>query len=159
MKIVILNKTDFSGNGYNLAEAINRNTEHKAVSMRITNSRFNYPTHYQLTGRNQNKLSKIILNADVVVIREFYELPEMYNVPLGNISDKTIVMSFGGWRFRDPTWRVRTRNYMKVVPHTKWMITSADFIPHFLSATFVPCCIDVDAVRKQYLTEKQENPP
>jgi len=156
--IAILNKVDFSGNGYNLAQAINKNTNHKAVSMRIRNNLFDYPIHFEKNNENKKKLREIILNSDVIVIREFYELPELFGVSLSELRKKTIVMSFGGWRWRRPEWREKTFNILSGHQDATVVISSADFINDMPKIPFIPCCIPIDEYREKYGIKKSTPP-
>jgi len=170
MKISILNFRDMSGNGYNLAEALNRLTSHEAVSIRLQNNFFNYRTHMELkdcVGNVANPvfdydnasfdaIQRTIYDSDVIVVREFFELFDWLKLDVSKIRRKRIVFTFGGWRFRKPEWRQKTFDHFNGW-NVKWMTTSADFIKDF-DGTFVPCCIPMDEYRAKYNFRKRDPP-
>lgn len=158
MKIVNLNDVDFSGNGYNLCHAISRLTKHEAVSVRLRNNAFNYPTDIQTDIMNLEQVQKIVYGCDVLLIREIWRLINLYQLNMTKLKKKKVIVSLGGVGFRNEGWRKENFSFFKKWANVKWMVTSADFIKDFPEATFVPCCIPMEEYRKKYNYEKKKPP-
>lgn len=77
MKILVAGIRDVGGNGYNLAHAINKLTEHTAINLRAQSTYINFPCMADMGNYSMKLCRKMFNDADVIVyqstLKPFFE--------------------------------------------------------------------------------------
>jgi len=160
MEIVILCEYDFSGNMYNLAQSVNRHTEHHAIAIkRHINERLKYPTMFLASDDKLDEATEIIYSADAIVFKELPSVPKTFRIRPSKITGKkkVVILGGGGYRYEE----LRKQNfevYNKKIHSVKWATSSLDFIEKNPKWSWIPASILVDDLRRKYDYSKK-NPP
>lgn len=149
MEIVILTDYDASGNMYSLASGVNRYTNHHATTVKLrVHPEMMFPSMTVANDKNMSHIRKKIYDADAVIFKEFWWIPEKFGLDMNKLKrkQKAVIMGGGGFRFeknRDENIKFFTGHNIKIAT------SSADFLQH-RKMSWIPPCIRYEEIREKY---------
>lgn len=151
MRVVIVCAEDYANVGYNLAEALNRHTDHEAACVTRNRHQFGYPHGLQLNRDPADKIREWTETADVVIVKDDRIRPEDVGVHVNPNAKR--ICTVEGIIFRD-NWE-RHSEAARVYSDAR-VAFMADVNRPSLDATYIPAPIDTD--RFSYLWEDRSPP-
>lgn len=158
MDIVVLCDYDAAGNMYSLCSGVNRYTEHNALLVKLrVHPVAQYPSMMVANEENIGAIRRAVYDADAVVFKEFWWIPEKLGLDMDKVKSKPKVALFGGGGFRFE--KNRKSNLAFFNSHNAKIATSsADFLQTKRDMAWIPPCVRYEELRERYDYSKTTPP-
>jgi len=162
MNILSLNIYDLGGLSYNLCQAINKHTDHKARSIVIHRTVTRKPVMTQRKGSEDflKQLRRWVKNADILHFNEHWKSVTKYQIDPKLCSNKKIIYHAHGMSFRRRSKKI-LKLYRGVFPQMKIITSTPDLIETAgkgSGATWFPSVVPILEYREKYKRQRN-NPP
>jgi len=148
IRISVVCKHDLFGQGFQIAQALDRDSRYEARQFSLHESRFKFKTNL-VTPENLHQARKFIHSSDVIIFREYPDLVDSYRLDLSKLKEKIIIASFGGLGIRFKHMKIQNLEFYE--SHFKdltFATTSLDFTIPFKDWLYIPHCLDFKAMKR-----------
>lgn len=161
MNIVLLNTIELGGGvSYRLCEAINKLTDHHALSIALRPTPHKLPSHVKIFEEGFDRVPGLIKNADVLHFNGYPGQIDLFKVKPEECRDKTVLWTcMGGQQQRRKPGK-STIPYREKFPHIRFVVVTPDLtiLPPLRDAPWVPSITPIEEYREKFKLTRNDPP-